>query len=412
MNTVKSLRNPILALAILLLATGCSWFGWLPWVDKEEEVDARASLERIEVEVDLNREWRRSVGAGLGKKYITMGPVVLGDRIFAADAFGRVQAFDRFSGERQWDVRVDRPARGWFARINPLHRRDYGFVAALGAGEGMVLVGTMNADLIALDAQSGEEKWRRTMSSEVLARPTVSNGQLYAQTQDGRLAALSSEDGREIWVYDTQVPNLTLRGDATPVVRGGAVFAGFATGRIAVFQERNGELIWDHRVMLPQGRSELARMVDVDAPVLPASSAVYAASYQGRLKALRPQDGSVIWERDASTNRALVEGRGNIYIVDHNDVVRAIDQRTGEQVWEQRGLLRRNLSSPVAFSGYLALGDDDGYLHLLSQRDGRFVGRTRVDRRGIRSQPLLADGVLYVYGNSGRLAAIQPEPRD
>jgi outer membrane protein assembly factor BamB len=62
--------------------------------------------------------------------------------------------------------------------------------------------------------------------------------------------------------------------------------------------------------------------------------------------------------------------------------------------------------SKAVFSSYVAVGDFEGYLHLLSQVDGRFVGRTRIDSAGLRAQPLVVGDWLYVYGNSGKLVAL------
>lgn len=80
-------------------------------------------------------------------------------------------------------------------------------------------------------------------------------------------------------------------------------------------------------------------------------------------------------------------------------------------VWKQEGLFRRKLSSPVAFSNYLVVGDSDGYLHVLAQSDGRFIGRRKVDGDGLRARPWVADNLFYVLGNSGSLQALEIEPR-
>ncbi|MFN3238137.1 MAG: outer membrane protein assembly factor BamB, partial [Pseudomonadales bacterium] len=51
--------------------------------------------------------------------------------------------------------------------------------------------------------------------------------------------------------------------------------------------------------------------------------------------------------------------------------------------------------------------DFEGYLHLVAQSDGRFVGRVRVDSDGLNS-PVVVDGSrMYVLGNSGRLSAFE-----
>jgi outer membrane protein assembly factor BamB len=409
---MKTFRNSLGILFIACVLGGCAAFSWLPWVDRTPAEDAPARLESLDASVDLRKQWSARIGRGLGKKYLRLAPVVLADRIYAADAYGHVEARDRFTGERLWHTRIGDPdQKGFITRMNRLSRRDPSFVGGLGAGEGLVLVGTMNAEVIALSAADGSERWRRTVSSEVLSAPAASSGTVFVLTLDGRLAGYDASNGRERWTYDTSVPILTLRGTSRPVVAGGGVFAGFPNGKVGVFRERSGEPIWEHRVSLPQGRSELDRIIDADTSPLPSGTAVFAANYQGRLKALRPQDGSVLWERDASTYLDLAEGQGRIYLVDDRDVVKAMRQQSGELAWEQTGLLRRGLSSPVVVGSSIVVTDREGYVHVLSQSDGRFLGRTRVDRSGVRSPAVTADGMVYVLGNRGTLVAFSIEPR-
>ncbi|NJN51392.1 MAG: PQQ-binding-like beta-propeller repeat protein [Gammaproteobacteria bacterium] len=118
----------------------------------------------------------------------------------------------------------------------------------------------------------------------------------------------------------------------------------------------------------------------------------------------------MIWERDTSTSVDLAQGRGHVYLVDDKDTVTALDQRTGNVVWEQKNLSRRKLSPPVAFGDYLAVGDEEGYVHVLAQSDGRFMGRRKVDSKGIRSAMVYADELLYVLGNKGKLVALDVQP--
>ena len=70
-------------------------------------------------------------------------------------------------------------------------------------------------------------------------------------------------------------------------------------------------------------------------------------------------------------------------------------------------MLYRDLTTPIPLGSYLIVGDFEGYMHLLAQSDGRFVGRVRVDGDGV-SSPAIVDGSrVYIQGNSGRLTALQ-----
>jgi len=399
-----------LVLLFSALLGGCSW-SWLPWVDApEKDLTKPAKLVDFKAEVKLTREWRASIGEGLGKKYLRLRPALLADRIIAADGYGEVEARDRFSGKRLWRTQTHKLDAGFFSALNFLDRRDPSFVAGgVGIASGLVLLGTTLGEVVALDAGDGAERWRTALGSEVLSVPSASRDSAFVQTIDGRLVALSIETGEEQWSFDNQVPILTLRGTSSPIFADNIVYTGFANGEVAALRAETGEPLWEHRVMLPEGRSELERMVDVDAAPLVSGANVYVGAFQGRVKSLSRRDGRPLWEHEISTFLDLATGYGQVYVVDDKDVISAIDQSTGEVTWTQEDFQRRKLSAPIAFSNYLAFGDDAGYLHVIAQRDGRHLGRRKLDGDGIRSGMVYSDSTLYVLGNSGSLHALQIE---
>ena len=391
-----------IVVAASLLTGGCSLFSWLPWVDKTPKPDEPAKLTSYKAQVDIRQRWGASIGSGLGKKYLRLSPYLVADRVVVADAYGNVEARDRFKGKRLWKVRVGRS-----------HDKKDSFLAGgVGGGEGLVLLGTTRAEVIALNVADGKEKWRTQVSSEVLSAPTAGASLAFAAIADGRLVALDVATGQQRWTYDTQVPPLSLRGTAGVVFSPpGIVVTGFANGKVAAVRASTGEALWDQRIMLPQGRSELERIVDVDGTPIVRANAIFAASYQGRVKALRTSDGSVLWEHETSTSVDLAESFGHVYVVNQDDVVTAIDERTADVAWEQKALFRRKLSAPIAFDNYVVVGDADGYIHVLAASDGRLLGREKIDGKGVGSPMRDADGLLYVLGNGGKLAVLSITPK-
>ena len=122
------------------------------------------------------------------------------------------------------------------------------------------------------------------------------------------------------------MPLLTLRGTSTPVTSRDIVYAGFASGKVVGLRASNGEPIWDQRIMLPEGRSELERIVDVDAAPLLVGGDVYAQAYQGRMMRIAARDGRPRWEVEVSSFQNLAEGYSQIYAVEEKDTVTAVDQ--------------------------------------------------------------------------------------
>ncbi|MDY0250363.1 MAG: outer membrane protein assembly factor BamB [Pseudomonas sp.] len=368
-------------LALALLAVGCS-------STSKKDLPPQA-LEKFTAEIELKKEWSTSVGAGQGKLWNTLTPAVDGDRLFVTDVKGRVSALDRFTGKALWTRKL---------KIN--------VSGGVGAGSGLVLLGTLNGDVIALNADTGEDLWRSKVTSEVLSAPATNGDVVVVQTQDDRLIALEASSGQQRWIYESTPAVLTLRGTGAPIVTEYVAYAGLSTGKVIAVDTQRGLPIWEQRIAVPSGRTELERMVDIDGSLLLSGNTLYVATYQGRLAGVDAQSGQVLWQREASSYVGVAEGFGNAYVSLADGTVESVDERSSSAMWSNKSLLRRQLSGPAVFSSYIAVGDLDGYLHVLSQVDGRFVARTKIDGNGLRVQPLVVGGWLYVYGNGGKLVAL------
>jgi outer membrane protein assembly factor BamB len=279
-------------------------------------------------------------------------------------------------------------------------------------GEGLVIVGTSDAEVIALDQGTGEERWRARVSSEVLSAPTAGSGVIVVHTVDGKLFGLESTNGNERWLYEREVPVLTLRGSGSPVLSGGAAIVGMAGGKLIALRVDNGNLLWDQNVTVPSGRSELERMADIDGDPIVMGGGVFVATYQGDVAAVEQRSGRLAWQRKMSSYNGMGADRQGLYISDADGVVWGLDLRSGSARWSQDALKHRKLSNVAVLQDLVVVGDFEGYLHWLDRDDGRLVARTRVGSDPITTGLQVVDGVLYVQGDGGELAAIRlPAPR-
>ncbi|MGE7992898.1 outer membrane protein assembly factor BamB [Pseudomonas sp. NPDC089554] len=368
-------------LALAVLAAGCS-------SNSKKELPP-AELTQFTEEVVLKKQWSRSIGDGQGETYNTLVPAIENDRIYASDVNGLVFALDRLNGDVVWKKDLELPVSG-----------------AVGVGYGLVMLGTLKGEVIALDSSTGEERWRSRVTSEVLAPPASNGDIVVVQTQDDRLIGLDATTGDRRWIYESTPAVLTLRGTGAPIVTNRLAVAGLSTGKVIAVDTQNGVPVWESRVAIPQGRSELDRVVDIDGGLLLSGEILYVGTYQGRVAGLDLESGRVLWQRDASSYVGVAQGFGNVYVSEASGTVESIDERSSSSLWSNDTMARRQLSAPEVFSSYVAVGDFEGYLHLLSQVDGRFVGRERIDSDGLRARPLVVGDTIYVFGNSGKLEAL------
>lgn len=380
---MKSLSR-ITAIALISAAiTGCGF-----WGDDGEEVKP-AELVSFEAEKKVDQLWSTSVGSGMGGKFHQFKPAIDDDKIFAVDHNGTVVAIDRESGKAQWSVELETPV-----------------VGGVGAGYGKVSVATEEGQVIVLSAADGGELWRADVSTEATAPGQFNSDLAVFQLINGKVVAFDASTGQRRWTFDSQVPRLTLRGTSSPIVASDVTFAGFASGKLAAIDNAKGTAIWESRVALPQGRSELERMIDIDGRPLLVDRMIYVTSYQGRLVAINPFRAQIAWAKDVSSYHSLAAGFGNIYVSEADDAVQAFDRGTSASVWRQGALQNREISAPTVIGSTVAVADVEGYIHFMSQTDGHFVARHKVDSSGVYGDMVSRDDVLYVLTNNGRLAAL------
>ncbi|WP_415899051.1 outer membrane protein assembly factor BamB [Neptuniibacter sp. QD48_11] len=380
------MKSLVRVTAVGLLAAVVSGCGF--WGDGGEEVQP-TPLESFEAEKKVSVLWSTSAGSGMKGKFHQFKPAIDHDAIFAADADGSVIAFDLETGKKRWTVELEQS-----------------IVGGVGAGFGKVAVTTEEGEVIVLAADNGNELWRGKVSSEATSATQFNAELAVIQLINGKIVAFEASTGEKRWVYDSQVPRLTLRGTSTPIVASDVTFAGLASGKLVALDNQKGIPIWENRVALPQGRSELERMVDIDGRPLLVDGMLYVTSYQGRLVAINPFRAQVVWAQDVSSYRSMAEGFGNIYVSEADDSVQAFDRGSSASVWRQTKLQYRSITAPVSLGSEIAVADRQGYIHFLSQIDGRFIARHKLDSSGVYGDMIVKDDVLYVLTNGGRLAAL------
>ncbi len=369
-------------------------------------------LTPIEKPLVVHTRWKNTVGAGVGENYLKLKPVFSNGVGYVADYTGYVRAFDGKTGSTRWEIQMEVPLAG-------------GPSLELG----MLLFGTSQGEVYALNPENGELRWHSEVSSEVLAPPRGADGTIIVRTVDGQIHALDSSDGKRKWVYGRSIPLLTLRGESAPVITNGIVLVGSDNGKLTALTLQDGTVLWETRIAVPHGRSELERMVDIDADPVVVENTVYVVTYQGRLAAVQLDSGRILWVRDISSYAGLVVDAYRVYLTDAESRIWALNRYNGSTLWRQDKLLRRSITRPVLQGPHLVVADYNGYVHWLKREDGSIVARKFLNEdwylfnevdpesdtkmfpkaNNVLVEPVTEQDLVMVYDRSGNIAAYQLE---
>ena len=385
LRNFKSSLKIILPFCMLIILQGCALFG-----GDDEDVQLPTELVEFNAVIEVDEKWDVSVGKGHEGLVLGLKPTTDGEQIYAASFDGNVIAFDTNRGRKVWK-----------------NNYDLNFTSGPTFKDGILVLGTNDGELIALDALTGEILWATTVSSEILAPVSIKDDKIFVRTVDGSLTALSKEDGTQQWLVNHKVPRLSLRGTSAPVNFSNAVLSGFDDGKVSAYDVSNGTLLWETMLTSAGGRTEIEKIMDIDAPMVILGNELYVGSYQGALGAMALESGDIIWVTEASIYAGIAADDNAVFVSEADGTVMALSRFTGREIWKKENLLYRNPTAPVIMDDSIVIGDLEGYLHWLDKTSGEIQERINIGKSKISSAPLVLNNSIYVLTDSGDLVSVE-----
>lgn len=248
---------------------------------------------------------------------------------------------------------------------------------------GMVLFGSDDGHVYAVDASTGRQRWKRRTDGPVASTPAVAGGRVYAVSYDGRLYALDAASGEIVWKFATEGerrfearglhgmrPKSQTFADmfdvylSSPAVVDGAVYFGSGDGHVYCVDAANGELRWKFRT---------GNVVHSSPAVV--DGAVYVGSWDGRVYAIDAANGRQRWvfqggvdplmhnQQGFQSSPAVVNGV--VYIGGRDAHLYALDAATGKERWRYSTGASWVITSPAVAGGRVYFATSDSALYLV-----------------------------------------------
>ncbi|MBP3194800.1 MAG: outer membrane protein assembly factor BamB [Cardiobacteriaceae bacterium] len=336
--------------------------------------------------------WKTSVGKG--EKQFSFQPAYSDGKIYAISKDGVFTAINAETGKQELKVKLK----------NKLS-------AGLTVDGGLAFVGTKNGELLAISAANGKEVWRAQLDSIMLAPATVGDGILVAYTAGAEVVAFNPNDGTVLWKYQGNSSLLSMQGTASPIVEGGIVVITGDSGEFIVLDQNNGLALAKENLKTSGSSSIVGKIIDQNATPKINRGRMFASSYQNRMYAVDlGGQGGMAWENTkVSTLKNFALDEQNIYIVGEKDVVVALAQQDGHEVWRNNKLIGHHLSPPeIIAGGKLAVVDNKGTLFWLDATTGSLLGSYKIGGSRATAVVKLADMLIWQL-EDGKVVAVRPK---
>jgi outer membrane protein assembly factor BamB len=253
---------------------------------------------------------------------------------FVALRGGPLVAIDLDRGTERWrlDIAVD-------------------FTPAVGGGRVFV---TTDGIINAIDAATGKTVWRSPLP-DVLAAPLHwDTGWLIASTKGGDLAAFRAEDGELVW---RKVVGASLA--TWPVAALDALYLGLTDGRVLAVDLATGNQRWQYKL---EGR--ITGMSAIEPELIVGTTL-------NQLVGIGLQRGNYVrrWRVGADPVGSATADQRHIYFVALDNVLRAVDRRSGNLRW-MRELPSRPSGAPLLLDNIVLIPFVSTALSAFSAADG------------------------------------------
>ena len=196
-------------------------------------------------------------------------------------------------------------------------------------GDGLVVVANKST-LTAFHAANGQILWQADLGAHNSAPLLSTTGWLIASLETGEVVALRNQDGRELW--RSKLPGST---SVRPSISGDRLFLSIEDGQIAALTLATGKPLWERD--LPGSPQE----------ILPLD-ALFVGTSDNYFYRLSMDTGNIDWRwrtgGDLIGVAAVDESR--VYFLSRDNILRALDRRSGVQQWRQ-ALKARPTSGPT-----------------------------------------------------------------
>lgn len=281
--------------------------------------------------------------------------------------------------------------------------------AGVGSDGRVAAVVTLDNELVVLE--QGVRKWSTRLASRTTTAPLVAGERVFVLGVDRVVHAFDAGDGRRLWTHQRPGEALTLAQPGVLAAFKNTLVAGIGAQMVGL-DPTNGSVRWDVPVTSPRGTNEVERLNDLVGPVLRVGDTLCARAFQtavGCVNVTGADRASLRWSRVVGGQKAVGGDAEFVFGADGSDRLSAWKANAGELAWTNERLLYRNLSAPLSAGKTVMFGDLEGQVHFLDRETGKTLLRLATDGSPVVTQPVLSGSTMLVVTRNGGLFAYRPE---
>ena len=335
-------------------------------------------------------------------------PAIDGGTLYVGSYDGKFYALDARTGTLRWKFTTGGERRfeakglhGQLPKNQTIADAFDVFLSSPIVGNGVVYFGSGDGHVYALDAKSGELRWKFATGDVVHASPAYADGVVYFGSWDSWFYAVDAQTGAQKWRFhggEDGVIHNQIGFQSSPAVVDGLVYTGCRDSNLYALDAATGREKW---------RYDANGSWIISSPAVTQGKVIFGTS-----------DSSLFIVADAATGDVITKIQGNAYMFSSpsvagsvvftgilNGSLEARDLASGALLWEyQTETSKRNagwvLTADRKFNGALTFSSQWREAPIVSTAQQFAIG-------AIFSSPLVVGQTVYYGSTDGNLYALE-----
>jgi outer membrane protein assembly factor BamB len=234
-------------------------------------------------------------------------------------------------------------------------------------------------------------------------------------TQDNQIYALNIADGTVQWTEAGTLALAGIFGVAAPAAAQGTIVAGYSSGELTAYRYENGRNLWNDALARTSITTSVATLTDIDADPVIDRGRVFALGQGGRMAAYELVTGQRIWELNIAGVATPVVAGEWVFVMTNDAELLCVARPTGKVRWisklgryknEEKKKNPIRWTGPVLAGNRLITASTEGDVSAVSPSEGSSSVLFNLGT-SVSLPPVVANGVLYILDDGGRISAFR-----
>jgi outer membrane protein assembly factor BamB len=234
----------------------------------------------------------------------------------------------------------------------------------------------------------------------VSTAPLVAGERVFVLGLDRAVEAYDALDGRYLWRLQRSTDPLSVSLNGVLMPMGDTLVVGQGARLVGVDPMR-GSIRWDLPLATPRGSNEVERLADLVGPAHRDGDVICARAFQSAVACADVARSTLRWTRNAGGVKPIAGTSSVIVGADGSDRMSGWRAESGELLWSHERLLHRDLGGVSAWDRWVAVGDAQGFVHVLDPTSGQTTMRLSTDGGAIDAAPRVSGKVMAVVTRKG-----------